>query len=217
MASMGTSASSPSRTPSCIAELALLDLKENPDSRTITFVPKPGRCVIDPAHVYSGRGKEKELVLHMTPYLAAVFPTLDLVNSESLVWLEMKNGLAHHSTKPDLFWCHSVCWMKGNDSRAALDDRNFGIIPSRSLYADVVLADCKVDMTNEAIGEFMNHLYQLSHETKQFARGIVFGPRLCHAMEIGVDGLIFRHAEFFLDQVWRLSCVFSLTFEAPRG
>lgn len=169
--------------------------------------------MIERANLYADDGNEEALVLHMTPYLAALFPSLDLVNSERLNWLEMMDALDHHRTKPDLFWCHSVCWMNGNDARAASDDRYFGTIPSRSLYADVVLADCKVAMTHQAIGELMIHLHQLSCVTKQPARGIVFARHKCHAMEIGENGSITRHAELFLDQVHAAVAPIQLCFQ----
>ena len=197
--------------------MALLDLQQNPDARTRAFVPKPGRHrVIEPDNVYTGVGKHAEaaLVAHMTPFLAALLPSCDLVNSENLVWLEMDNALDEHKTKPDLFWCHSVCWTKGNDDRADFDDRNFGIIPSRSLYADVVLADCKVVMTNKAIGELMNHLHQLSHTTKQSARGIVFARSDCRALEIGVDGSIIRYAQ--LDLIQARAAIFVCLVALPN-
>jgi hypothetical protein len=137
------------------------------------------------------------LVRTMTPVFQSILGD-DVIfgNSESLAWLPTQNPL-DAKAKPDGFWCYRPCFQS-----VPLHD-----IPARGqpahvkLFESVCLADCKTKISNEAFGELVNHLRQLSDHTRTKARGCLYDCKTVRMVEVEPPGSIIRAAVCDFDTV----------------
>lgn len=94
-----------------------------------------------------------------------------LANSETHRWLKFKEYPYAAFSEPDLFFCHKAIFKEVNSTsltRCLNFDSSFpcdrlrGEIPDPSLYDSVVLIDAKLTDSDEAFGELINHVNQLT-------------------------------------------------------
>jgi hypothetical protein len=175
-------------TPSALLATALEDLGI---SDIPTFQATDGDSIFTPETLgkYSTITDENQFVHELTPILNEIFSENGhiVVNSEYLPWID--------NLKPDLFLCPPWAYTKKSPSPVHLNFPNnlnpkyqdyaylYGIIQNKRLFDSVYLLDCKMENTNGAIGELIQHLQTLnfkSLEHPQTSRGMLFCPRGCY-------------------------------------
>jgi hypothetical protein len=135
--------------PSMLTAEELDTIKEKLQSNQALLSKDPGKMVGE--HLF---------VRLVTPRLQETFDlrNLRVVNSEDLAWL--------NSMGSNLFLCPSWVYTRRFKSKAAQHDQLCGTVPVKKLYDSVYLVDAKLDSTQNALGDLVMHLSNLSSHCK---------------------------------------------------
>jgi tRNA A-37 threonylcarbamoyl transferase component Bud32 len=121
-----------------------------------------------------------ELIVALTSRFEAVFDGFAVVNSERFPWLS--TGLfGDLMQKHDLFVCPVSFYHKRTPTDSKVKhfpaQYRYGVVDNTRLYDGIVLLDCTLVCTTEALGQLSIHLSHLGRDQMRSTRGMLFSKR----------------------------------------
>jgi hypothetical protein len=153
------------------------------------FVPIAGRPpIIDTVNNARASSIDEEdrfldfVIPFVEPIVNGVSSGIVMVSSENNQWIPHYRHPYRtvFDQKPDLFFCHPINVELKLPPPAVLQfnqplcNRLYGIVPSTSLYQDVIIGDCKVKLETRCFGEAISRGMNIVHITGSELRLVLF-------------------------------------------